>query len=119
MQSADSPFLFDDLDTALLGGSSEKRVAMLRQITDLLLSRADRLNEAQISVFDSVLVQLIERIEARTLLETSQRLAPVASALIDLTLNRARYSGARFSEDSLAALLTGREVSARTPNAGI
>jgi hypothetical protein len=119
VQSADSPFLFDDLDTALQGGSSEKRVAMLRQITDLLLSEADRLNEAQISVFDGVLVQLIGRIEARTLVEISQRLAPVARALIDLTLNRARYSGARFSEDSLAALLTGHEVSARMPNAGI
>jgi hypothetical protein len=119
VQSTDSPFLFDDLDTALQGGSSEKRVAMLRQITDRLLSQADRLNEAQISVFDNVLVQLIERIEAKTLVEISQRLAPVARALIDLTLNRARYSGARFSEDSLAALLTRREVTARMPNGGI
>jgi hypothetical protein len=119
VHSADSPFLLDDLDTALQGGSSEKRVAMLRQITDRLLSEADGLNEVQIRVFDSVLVQLIERIEARTLVEISRWLAPVAGALIGLTLNRARYSGARFSENSLAALLTGREVSARMPNAGI
>jgi len=84
--------LFDDLDAALQSGSSETRVAMLRQVTDLFLSEADRLNEEQISVFDNVLVQLIERIEARTLVEISERLAPVANAPIDLTLNLARHS---------------------------
>ncbi len=113
MQNADSSSLFDDLDAALRSGSSEKRLAMLRQVTDLLLSEADRLNERQMGAFDKFLVELIERIEDRTLLEISQRLTPVAAALIDLALNRAGYSGARFSESSLAALLRGREVSAR------
>jgi len=84
--------LFDDLDAALQSGSPEKRVAMLRHVTDLFLSEADRLNEEQISVFDNVLVQPIERIEARTLVEISERLAPVANAPIDLTLNLARHS---------------------------
>jgi uncharacterized protein (DUF2336 family) len=92
VQKADSSSLFDDLDAALQSGSSEKRVAMLRQLTDLFLSEADRLNEEQIGVFDDVLVQLIERIETRTLAELSERLAPVANAPIDLTLNLARHS---------------------------
>jgi uncharacterized protein (DUF2336 family) len=92
VQNADSSSLFDDLDAALQSGSSEKRAAMLRQVTDLFLGEADRLNEEQISVFDSVLVQLIERIEARTLAEISERLAPVANAPIDLTRNLARHS---------------------------
>ena len=92
MQNADSSSLFDDLDTALQSGSSEKRVAMLRHVTDLFLREADRLNEEQIGVFDDVLVQLIERIEIRTLVEISERLAPVANAPIDLTLNLARHS---------------------------
>jgi uncharacterized protein (DUF2336 family) len=91
VQNADSS-LFDDLDAALQSGSSEKRVAMLRQVTDLFLSEADRLNEEQIGVFDGVLVQLIARIETRTLAEISERLAPVANAPIDLTLNLARHS---------------------------
>ena len=65
---------------------------MLRKVTDLFLSEADRLSEEQISIFDGVLVQLIERIETRTLAEISQRLAPVANAPIDLTLNLARHS---------------------------
>lgn len=84
--------LFDDLDAALQSGSSEKRVAMLRQITDLFLTESDRLNEEQIGVFDDVLVQLTERIEARTLAEISERLGSVANAPIDLTLNLARHS---------------------------
>ena len=92
MQNADSSSLFDDLDAALESGSSEKRVAMLRQVTDLFLGEADRSNEKQIGVFDGVLVQLIERIETRTLVEISERLAPVANAPIDLTLNLARHS---------------------------
>jgi uncharacterized protein (DUF2336 family) len=92
VQNADSSSLFDDLDAALQSGSSEKRVAMLRQVTDLFLGEADRLNEQQIGVFDNVLVQLIERIESRTLAEISERLASVANAPIDLTLNLARHA---------------------------
>jgi hypothetical protein len=45
VQKADSTSLFDDLDAALQSGSSEKRVAMLRQVTDLFQSEANRLNE--------------------------------------------------------------------------
>ena len=45
MQNADSSSLFDDLDAALQSGSSEKRVAMLRRVTDLFLSEAGRLTE--------------------------------------------------------------------------
>jgi uncharacterized protein (DUF2336 family) len=92
VQKADNFSLFDDLDAALQSGSPEKRVAMLRQVTDLFLNESDRLNEEQINVFDDVLVQLIERIETRTLVEISERLAPVANAPIDLTLNLARHS---------------------------
>ena len=106
--------LFDGLEAALRSGSSEQRAAMLRGVSDLLLGEADRLNEQQIGVLDDVLVALIERIEARTLLEVSQRLAPVAKAQIDLALNLARHTGARFSEAGLAALLSDREVSARS-----
>jgi hypothetical protein len=113
VQNAGSKSLFDDLDAALQGSPSEQRAAMLRQLTDSLLSKTDRLSEAQIAVLDCVLAQLAERIETRTMLAISQRLAPVARALINLKLNQACYSGARFSEDGLAALLRGREVIGR------
>ena len=93
VQKADSSSsLFDDLDAALQSGSSEKRVAMLRQVTDLFLTEANRLNEEQIGVFDGVLVQLIERIESKTLAEISERLAPTANAPVDLTRKLARHA---------------------------
>jgi hypothetical protein len=48
VQNADSLSPFDDLDAALQSGSSAKRVAMVRQITDLFLSDRlpDRRNQA-------------------------------------------------------------------------
>jgi uncharacterized protein (DUF2336 family) len=84
--------LFDDLDAALPCGSSEKRVGMLRQVTDLFPGEADCLNEEQISVLDDVLVQLTILIGTKTLAKISERFAPVANASIDVTLNLARHS---------------------------
>ena len=61
VQKADSSSsLFDDLDAALQSGSSERRVAMLRQVTDLFLTEANRLNEEQIGVFYGLLTDLLE-----------------------------------------------------------
>jgi hypothetical protein len=79
---------FDYLDAAFQSGSSKKRLAMLRRVTDLFLSEADRLNEEQISVFDNGLVQLIERIETRTLVEISEHLAPVANGKLSAAFSR-------------------------------
>jgi uncharacterized protein (DUF2336 family) len=92
VQNADSSSLFDDIDAALQSGSSERRVAMLRQLADLFHSEADRLNEAQIGVFDRVLVPLIDSIDVATLTEISERLGRVANAPIDVTLDLARHS---------------------------
>ena len=70
-----SASLISELEAAVSGGSSERRVAMLRQVTDLFLSDADRLNENQIGVFDDVLVRLIEQMETRTLAQLSTNLS--------------------------------------------
>ena len=56
-------FLFDDPDAVLRNGSPDKRVDMLRRVTNLFLSDGDRLNDAQIGVFDGVIEQLINQIE--------------------------------------------------------
>lgn len=74
-----STALFSELEAAVNGGSSERRVNILRQVTDLFLSDADRLNASQIDVFDDVLMKLIERVEARALAQLSTRLAVVAA----------------------------------------
>ena len=50
MQKADSSSLFDVLDAALQGGSSERLVARLRQITDLFLSKPNRPSEETVAL---------------------------------------------------------------------
>ncbi len=72
--------LAKDLEQAVRSGSPDRRVEMLRKMTDLFLSDADRLNEKQIKVFDDVLVRLMEQIEARTLAQLSDRFADVNAA---------------------------------------
>jgi uncharacterized protein (DUF2336 family) len=80
MTDAVSAVLIAELEGAVNGGSPERRVKMLRQVTDLFLSDADRLNENQIGVFDDVLVRLIERMESRTLAQLSTTLSKSALA---------------------------------------
>jgi uncharacterized protein (DUF2336 family) len=80
MAAATSAALIAELDGAVTGGSPERRVQILRQVTDLFLSDADRLNETQITVFDDVLVRLIERVEARTLAHLSNTLSGIETA---------------------------------------
>jgi uncharacterized protein (DUF2336 family) len=74
MSEATSTALIAELEGAVKGGSPERRLQMLRQVTDLFLSDADRLNENQIGVFDDVLVRLMEQMEARALAQLSTTL---------------------------------------------
>ncbi len=83
--------LVADLESALASGSSEKRVQTLRRITDLFLNESDRLNEQQISVFDDVLVHLIQRIENKALAQLSVALAPVDKAPIEVVRHLAQH----------------------------
>jgi uncharacterized protein (DUF2336 family) len=64
-----------DLEGTAKADASERHARMLRQMTDLFLSDAERLNENQIGVFDEVLACLIERMEAQTLAQLSISLA--------------------------------------------
>jgi hypothetical protein len=66
-----------ELEDAVRGGSSAKRVDTLRQVTDLFLNDGDRLSDDQVQVFDDVLCLLIARVETRAKAELSRRLAPI------------------------------------------
>jgi uncharacterized protein (DUF2336 family) len=79
-----------ELEDAIQSGSPEKRVETLRRVTDLFLNGADRLNEAQIGVFDDVLCHLIKRIETKAMAELSTRLAPVDNAPVEVIRKLAR-----------------------------
>jgi uncharacterized protein (DUF2336 family) len=69
-----------ELEEAVRSGSSAKRISTLRQVTDLFLRDADRLNEDQVKVFDDVLCHLVARVETRVKAEVSARLAPLDHA---------------------------------------
>ncbi|MGA2944075.1 MAG: DUF2336 domain-containing protein [Xanthobacteraceae bacterium] len=82
--------IIDELETAIKEGSSEDRTRTLRQISDLFLHDANRLNDEQIGVFDDVLCLLVEKIEKTALVELGTRLAPVDTAPIKLIKRLAR-----------------------------
>jgi uncharacterized protein (DUF2336 family) len=66
-----------ELEDAVRGGSSARRVETLRQVTDLFLHDGERLSDDQVKVFDDVLCILIARVETRAKAELSKRLAPL------------------------------------------
>src|SRR5216684_4625757 len=82
--------LMADLEDAIKSGSQDRRVETLRRVTDLFLGDADRLNEAQVGVFDDVLCHLIKRIEIKAVAELSARLAPVDNSPIEVIRRLAR-----------------------------
>jgi len=85
-----SASVIDELESAIRHGSSEDRTRTLRQISDLFLYDANRLNDEQIGVFDDVLCLLVEKIEKTALVELGQRLAPVDTAPLKLIKRLAR-----------------------------
>jgi uncharacterized protein (DUF2336 family) len=66
-----------ELEDAVSAGSSAKRVATLRRVTDLFFNGGERLTDEQVKVFDDVLCLLIARVETRARAELARRLAPV------------------------------------------
>src|SRR5258708_25061505 len=79
-----------ELEDAVRGGSSAKRVETLRQVTDLFLHDGGRLNDDQVKVFDDVLCLLIARVESKARAELGHRLAPVDYAPLEVIQHLAR-----------------------------
>ena len=69
--------IISELEDAISDGSSTKRIATLRRVTDLFLHDGQRLNDEQVRVFDEVLSFLVARVETRARAELAKRLAPV------------------------------------------
>jgi uncharacterized protein (DUF2336 family) len=80
MPAIASADLIAEVEGAARCGSPARRVQMLRQVTGLFLSDADRLSEHQIGVFDEVMVRLLEQVETQTLAHLSMTLADLPSA---------------------------------------
>jgi Uncharacterised protein conserved in bacteria (DUF2336) len=102
MTAAQSTGLIAEIEGAVKGGSSQRRVKMLRQVTELFLSDADRLNEDLIGVFDEVLLRLIERTESRTLAELSAELAETLTAPRGVVRKLAHHDDAQVATPVLS-----------------
>jgi uncharacterized protein (DUF2336 family) len=66
--------LSTEIDAAVRDGSPARRARMLARIVAFFVAQADRLNPAQLSVFDDILVRLLPRADARMLTELSTAL---------------------------------------------
>jgi len=69
-----------ELEDAFQSGVSEKRVDMLRRVTDLFVGGANVYTEEHVALFDDVIGRLSRGIEAKVRAELSNRLAPIANA---------------------------------------
>ncbi len=72
--------LVKDLQNAISKGSADRRAGALRGIAQLLLTQGDRLTEAQIEVFDAILLSCINACEIDVLSDLSRQFAAVAYA---------------------------------------
>ncbi len=72
--------LMSELDRALLTGSSERRVQIMRAVTDLFVDCAERVTAAHVAVFDVVIARIAEYIENAARIALSERLADVNNA---------------------------------------
>jgi uncharacterized protein (DUF2336 family) len=69
-----------DLEQAILVSSTERRAASLQHVVDLFVARADEFSEAQIGLFDVVIMRLTAAIEVSVRAALAERLAPVPNA---------------------------------------
>lgn len=77
---SDAVSLIVELEETLKQGKPERRVEVLRKVTNLFLDDADRLSEQQIRIFDDVLVHLVDKIETAARAQLSETLAPIDNA---------------------------------------
>ncbi len=87
--------IFAEVETALHDASGERRVEVLRRVTDLFVGQAGQINEEQTQLFDGVLSQLIKHIEERAIV--AGRVAPIPNAPADTVRALARHDNIEIS----------------------
>lgn len=72
--------IIDELESALKSNSTERHLSILKNVTGLFLAGQGRVTEEVSSVFDDVMVRLVNHVENRARVELSMDLAPIANA---------------------------------------
>src|SRR5262249_42114213 len=98
--------LIAEVELIAKSGTPERRARMLRGLADLFRLSAGQLQPDQITVFDDVLLRLIERSDARTLASLSATLAGLQPAPAETVRRLARHE-----DDAVAAPVLARTVS--------
>jgi uncharacterized protein (DUF2336 family) len=75
-----SAVIIDELENALKVGSTDRRISVLRRITDLFVNNAATFSAEQVTLFDDVMGRLVREIENRAMVELSGRLAEIPNA---------------------------------------
>jgi len=83
--------LIDDLESALHSGQHDRRIAMLRRVTNLFVENAPGLDADQVEVFGDVLTHLTKELESKALAELGEKLGPVDNAPHVVIQNLARH----------------------------
>jgi uncharacterized protein (DUF2336 family) len=72
--------IIDALEVALKTTSAERHNAILKSVTGLFMAGHSRITDEVTSVFDDVIVRLVDHVESRARVELSMDLAPIANA---------------------------------------
>ena len=94
MTAIASPDLIAKLDHVLRAGPPDLRTRMLQEVAGLFLDDAHRLSEHQVSLFDDILIRLIESVELRTLTTLSRSLADLRLVPRELARRLANHDDA-------------------------
>jgi uncharacterized protein (DUF2336 family) len=89
--------LIAELEGAIQSGAPERRIAMLKRLTDLLVSEASRLTEQHLDVFDDVMVRLVDRVEASVLSPFSAAIANLHAAPRETVRHLAHHQDAKVA----------------------
>lgn len=94
--------IIDEIETALAGGSSDKRAKVLMSVTDLFLGGAAKFSDSDAKLFDDVMGHLVDHVERGALAEISARLAPIDNAPVQTIQRLARNDAIGVSGPILA-----------------
>jgi len=89
--------IFAEVESALHDASGERRIEVLRRVTDLFVGQAAQFSDEQTHLFDGVLNQLIKHIEERAIVELSARVAPLPNAPAETVRALARHDNIDIS----------------------
>ncbi len=103
MSEASVALLIADLERAMSAAPSSRRPTMLRNVAQLFVAAADQLNDDQITLFDEVLMRLIESAETAVLIELATTLSGLSAAPRAVVRRLARSADVEIAAPVLAA----------------